>query len=108
MVKKIYSSFISSSILIFIFLVLTGCKQDKIIGEEKFIDIYTSMILEKDTTSISSPNNEKLLNDILTNNNVSLEEYKSTIQYYNEDSERWEGFFVKALARLEEKKNPVK
>ena len=86
-----------------------GCDRNKIIEEEKFIKIYTDIIIASDTTSGASQLKDAVISKVLSRHNVTLDEYKSTIQYYNQDSEKWEKFFAKAIANLEEKrKNSVK
>jgi hypothetical protein len=81
-----------------------GCNQNKIIEEEKFIKIYTDIIIANDTTSGISQLKDAVIKKVLSKYSVSLDDYKATIQYYNQDSERWEKFFAKALANLEEKR----
>ncbi len=88
--------------LLFVFISL-NCNQTKLIDEEKFVRIYTDILIYKDTASVDNLNNEAVLKSVLKNHNVSFEEYKLTVEYYNQDAERWEKFFAKALAYLESK-----
>ncbi len=90
----------------FVFFVSSGCGESKIIEEEKFIQIYTDILVAENTVSGSAFSNETILKRTLKKYNVTLEEYKATIQYYNQDSDRWQIFFAKAIANLEaQKKN---
>jgi len=86
-----------------ILFVSLSCNQTKLIDEEKFVLIYTDLLIYKDTASVDNLNNEAVLKSVLKNHNVSFEEYKSTVEYYNQDAERWEKFFTKAMAYLESK-----
>ena len=90
--------------LAFIIFLSFGCNQNKIIEEEKFIKIYTDLIIAKDTTSGTSQSKDAVIKDVLAKYNEKLDDYKTTVQYYNQDSERWEKFFAKAIANLEEKR----
>lgn len=89
-------------ILTFIFFLSSGCEQNKVIEEGKFIEIYTDIIIAKDTTSGNSQSKDAVIKNILAKYKVTLDDYKNTVQYYNQDSERWEKFFAKAIAYLEE------
>lgn len=88
-------------LLFFSFLILTGCKTKRI-DEDKFIKIYTDIIIMKDTTGISIDNVKK---EVFQKYNTSDKEYQNTLNYYNEDPEKWEAFFDKAIAYLENQKN---
>lgn len=88
-------------LLFFSFLILTGCKPKRI-DEDKFIKIYTDIIIMKDTTGISIDNVKK---EVFQKYNTSDKEYQNTLNYYNEDPEKWEAFFDKAIAYLENQKN---
>ena len=98
------SSYSIISFFVFILFLSFGCNQNKIIEEEKFIKIYTDLIIEKDTTSETSQLKDTVIKKVLSKHNVSLDDYKATVQYYNQDSERWEKFFAKAIANLEERR----
>lgn len=98
-----YFSFIITFIVFIIFL-SSGCNQNKIIEEEKFIQIYTDIIITKDSTSGSSQSKDAIIKNVLVKYDVTLDDYKTTVQYYNQESERWEKFFAKAIAYLEERK----
>lgn len=87
----------------------SGCKENKVIDEEKFINIYTDIIIARDTTSLS-PNQESenaIINAVLKKWGTTPENYQETIKYYNQESSRWEDFFSKAIKHLEEKRKPV-
>lgn len=56
----------------------------------------------KDTTGISIDNVKK---EVFQKYNTSDKEYQNTLNYYNEDPEKWEAFFDKAIAYLENQKN---
>lgn len=90
--------------LALVFFLSYGCNQNKIIEEEKFIEIYANIIIDKDTTSWTEKSEDGVIKRVLAKHNVTLDDYKTTVQYLNQDSERWEKFFSKAIAYLEQKK----
>ncbi len=93
----------------FLSLLLIGCNQNKVLDEEKFIKVYTDIIIATDTAFINSKSNEKIINQVLIRNDVTIGDYKMTIQHYNQDPEKWEQFFSKAIAYLElKRKNSLK
>lgn len=77
---------------------LTGCGNKKIINEDKFVKIYTELIIAKDTSSSVPSGKNVLLKKVLSRFNVSEEQYKETIDYYNRDPEKWRKFFRKAIS----------
>ncbi len=85
-------------------LVSNGCNQSTIIEEEKFIEVYTDMIIASDTVSEAINPKDEVLKKVLNKYGITLEDYKRTIQYYNQESQRWEKFFTKAIAYLEQKR----
>ena len=101
--KHFYSSF-KIAFIAFILFLLPSCNQNKIIEEEKFIEIYTDIIIAKDTTSVTTQSKDAVIKSVLAKHNVTLDAYKTTVQYYNQDSERWEKFFAQAITYLEKKR----
>ena len=100
--------FSSSNFLIFILTILLFllpvCNQNNIIEEEKFIEIYTDIIIAKDTTSVTTQSKDAVIKSVLAKHNVTLDTYKTTVEYYNQDSERWEKFFAQTITYLEKKR----
>ncbi|MBK7378437.1 MAG: DUF4296 domain-containing protein [Ignavibacteriales bacterium] len=85
-------------------LTILGCFGSDKIPEDDFIKIYTDIIIVQDTLKLSG---EELLlhkKTILIKYNYTEQEYENTVNYYNEDVERWEIFFEKTLNYLEELK----
>lgn len=105
-IKIIYFS-VEITFLAFIFFLSTDCDQNKIIEEEKFVKIYTDIIVAEDTTSASSKSKDDIIKEVLSKHNETITDYKITIQFYNQESERWEKFFSKAIAYLEAKRQKV-
>jgi hypothetical protein len=104
---KIPISYFIITFFISILPLLFGCDQNKIIEEEKFVKIYTDIIIAEDTTSASSKSKDDIIKAVLSRHNETIDDYKTTIQYYNQNSERWEKFFTKAIAYLEAKRRKV-
>jgi hypothetical protein len=101
---KFHSTYFKIFILTFLLFLLSGCDTNKIIEEEKFIEIYTDIIIAKDTVSETTKSKDAVIKGVLAKYNATLDDYKTTVEYYNEDSERWETFFAQAITYLEKKK----
>jgi hypothetical protein len=104
MIRNNQNAFIFSPILLLVLTLITGCNQNKIIDEDKFIVIYSDLIIAKDTTSSQLQSSDAILKKILARNKIELADYKATVDYYNQDSQRWESFFSKTIAYLEKKR----
>lgn len=88
-------------LLLFTLLFISGCKP-KHIDENKFIKIYTDIIIMKDSTGNTT---ENVKGEVFKKYNITSKDYESTLKYYNEDPERWDTFFEKAIAYLESQRN---
>lgn len=103
--KKIYPNrvvylFVTTALSLF----LLDCFGSDRILEDDFIKIYTDIIIVQDTIKLSG---EELLlhkKTILKKYNYTEQQYEFTVDYYNEDVERWESFFEKTIKYLEDLK----
>ena len=78
--------------LIFIFF---SCSDGKIIPEEKFVNVYTDLVIAQDTSKVKN-------HDIIFRKyNITVDEYEKTIEYYNEKPERWIKFFDSVIQKVE-------
>lgn len=90
-----------------LFLLFFSCNKEKIIKEDKLIQIYSDMLIAQDTVALSSAGVDSLREAVFKKYDVTEELYKTTLDYYNKDSERWENFFSKVIAHVENlKKKP--
>jgi len=90
-----------NSLLLLILIISSGCSDDRIIGEDKLVIIYTDLLIAQDTLSLSGADLDSLRLSVLQKHNVDEKDYNATIKYYNEDLKRWEGFFDKVTKHLE-------
>ena len=58
---------------------------------------------EVDSTQIVNPRTA-VRDSILKRYNVSLDKYQATVQYYNQEPERWQKFFDKVIAEVDSMK----
>lgn len=99
---KPYSHFI---LLVIAATFLTGCEEKKIIQEEKFIDVYSDLIIAQDTSTVSNNFQRDSIQQIIFKRySVSKDEYSSTVEYYSEEPARWEKFFNTVIDSLEARK----
>lgn len=97
---KIVVYFLVTALPIF----LLGCLGSDKIPENDFIKIYTDIIIVQDTLKLSGEELLQQKKTILKKYNFTEQQYENTIEYYNEDADRWENFFEKTLHYLEELK----
>ncbi|MBZ0199240.1 MAG: DUF4296 domain-containing protein [Ignavibacteriaceae bacterium] len=101
---------ILKSAVILLLLVITAvflfpsCNNGKVIPEEKFIRLYTDIVIAQDTTAEAYNGMVKIRTEVLKRFNVTEKEYNSTLDYYNAKPERWELFFDKVIFYVEELK----
>jgi hypothetical protein len=85
-------------LLLLFLLSFAGCSQK--INEDKFILIYSDLIIAQDTAKVNN-NLDEIKNMVFKKYNVSEKEYTETLNYYNSDPRKWEAFFNKAISHLE-------
>jgi len=88
--------------LIITFLILPGCDKKNTIDDNKMVLIYTDILIAQDTSSVENINVDSLRTMVLNRHQISEDEYRKTIEYYNEDRERWENFFDRVTKHIEE------
>ena len=81
-----------------------SCSKDDILPEDKFIKIYIDILVAQDTLSDSSISNDSLKTLILQKYNITDSIYTNTIEYYNNNPDKWERFFEDAIKQVEELK----
>ncbi len=100
--KPFIHSIIQPYILLFISLTLiAGCSNKEKIDEDKMILIYTDLLVAQDTSAVNDQNIDSLRTLIFERYNVSADEYEGTIEYYNNEPGKWEEFFDKVTAHIE-------
>jgi Domain of unknown function (DUF4296) len=90
----------------FLLLLLTvffaGCSHK--INEDKFILIYSDLVIAQDTLKVNN-NIDEIKKRVFKKYNVSEMEYAATLNYYNSDPRKWEAFFNKTISHLEGLRN---
>ena len=90
-----------------IFLVtafIFSCSQNDILPEETFRNIYIDILVAQDTLSDNSISTDSLKTLILQKYNVTDSIYTKTIEYYNNNPDKWEKFFEEGIKQVEELK----
>ncbi len=103
-------NFIILSFFLFsILILLSGCSKNNILDEDKFVKVYGDLIIQQDTLNTLNVKNDSLKNIVFKRYNTTKEDYKKTIEYYNQDPAKWEKFFSRVTAYIENlKKQNVK
>ncbi len=92
--------YIFLSVFTFLFVFL-GCSNDKVIDEDKFVKVYTDLVMAQDTLQISEANFDSVKQSVFNRHRITSGQYEYTVNYYNEDVKRWERFFNKATAYID-------
>lgn len=64
------------------------------------------MLIAQDTVLLTSVGLDSLREAVFKKYNVTEELYKTTLDYYNQDTDRWENFFDKVIAHVESLSQP--
>ncbi|MGE5432412.1 MAG: DUF4296 domain-containing protein [Syntrophomonadaceae bacterium] len=87
-------------IILFVFA-LSSCSDRKVIkDDERFAAFYVDLLIssEKNSGDINQVKAER--QKIFSKYDITLEEFKATLNYYSEKPDRWKEFFDKVNARL--------
>ena len=84
--------------LIILTIVLQSCEKSPVIKEKEFIKIYAEMIFMQDTTSLTPI---IIKENVLKRFNVTDDEYIATVNFYNENPERWPKFFDEVIVYIQ-------
>lgn len=97
-------------LLLFIISVFfIGCRNEDIVEDEnKFAAIYVDLVIVNETYQGDSLLINSRTDSVFNAHGVTEKQYRSTIEYYQQDPERWEQFFEKADSYLREKKKKNK
>lgn len=90
------------SVLFFFIFLFSSCEDKSRIPEDTMVKIYTDLLIAQDTTFLTQPGIDSLMDAVFLKFNVDEAMYESTLDYYNEDSKRWEEFFDKVIAYIED------
>ena len=84
-----------------IFIASSSCDQAPPISDEKFIKVYSEMVFMQDTSSLS----QILIKDTVLNKfKISKNDYDRTIEFYNNNPEKWQTFFDSVIVYMEKVK----
>jgi predicted patatin/cPLA2 family phospholipase len=92
----------------FLFLFIAGCSNDRILDKDKFVKVYTDLVIAHDTIPQKTANFDSVKQAVFNKYGITSGQYDSTVNYYNKDVERWQSFFKAATAYIDtlRKKNP--
>lgn len=92
-------------IFILVLILFYGCSNR--INEDKFVLVYSDLVIAQDSLG-SNFKQEVVKNSVFKKYNINTKEYDATIAYYNSNPKKWDQFFTKAIAHLEELKTKKK
>lgn len=90
-----------SSFLVLIIIFILACSEKPPIPEDKFIKVYTDLLVIVDTTSANNFSIDSVKTVVFDRYNITSKQYTETINYYNSEPEKWEVFFDSATSYVE-------
>lgn len=87
--------------LLLLIIIFIGCSKPFRIEENKFIEIYTDLVIGQDTSVVPGNDLNIVKSSVFRKHGITAKEYQETLDYYNADPKRWDEFFNKTLERLE-------
>jgi hypothetical protein len=85
-------------LLLLFLLTFAGCSNR--INEDKFILVYSDLVIAQDTLKTNN-NLNVIKSTVFRKYKVTEKEYIATLNYYNSDPRKWEEFFNKTISHLE-------
>ena len=81
-----------------------SCSKKNTVDEDKLIKVYADLLIIQDTTNVENYSLDSIRTTVLDRYDLTLPEYEKMISEYNQDPKRWEKFFDKAIAYVDELK----
>ena len=85
--------------IILFLLIVAGCS--KRINEDKFVLVYTDIIIAQDSLG-GNFKQDAVKSTVFKRYKISQKEYDATLEYYNNNPKKWDQFFTKAITHLQE------
>ncbi len=82
-------------------LFIEGCSHSRRIDEDKFVKIYTDIVIAQDTANANKNQIDEIKSKVFNRYDVTPALYDSTLSYYNSNPQRWEKFFDKTIKYVE-------
>lgn len=100
--------FFSVIFFLIVVLFLIGCDKKQPIPEEKFLEVYSDLVIAQDTsTTQNKEERDSIQQMVFSRYNVSLDEYEKTTEFYSSNPAKWETFFNRVIDSLEARKTRV-
>jgi len=69
--------------------------------------VFTDLVVAQDSSGINFKQ-DAVKNIVFKKYNITSKEYDATLAYYNSNPKKWDQFFTKAIAHLEDLRNKKK
>jgi len=90
----------SKGLLVILFLFLfAGCSNR--INEDKFVLVFSDLVIAQDSLG-NNFKQDAVKTTVFKKYNITNKEYDATLAYYNSNPKKWDQFFNKAIAHLED------
>ncbi len=86
--------------LIFLLFTIAGCSNDRILDENKFVKVYTDLVIAHDTIPEKTVSFDSVKQTIFNKYGITAGQYDSTVIYYNKNVNRWQNFLKELLLIL--------
>ncbi len=86
------------------FLIGTSCTKKNPVDEDKLIKVYADLMIIQDITNVENYSLDSIRTVVLNRYELTLHQYKEMISEYNKEPKKWEEFFDKAIAYVNELK----
>lgn len=96
--------YITQLLLIIVGFIFFSCGDGGRISEDKFVDLYTDIVIAQESGRSSYEEMREVRLELYKKYNITEDEYKLTLDYYNQDPRRWKEFFDKVIAKVEKMK----
>ncbi len=95
---------LSTLIVLSIFITVFSCSEKKTVDEEKLIKVYADLLIIQDTTKTENYSLDSVRSIVLKRYDLTFSSYNEMINELNQQPEKWEKFFDKAIAYVNELK----
>lgn len=88
-------------ISVFFILLIIACNDEPPVDESKFVKVYTVLISAPDSLVTDTLSFANYKQEVFRKFELSEEDYRNVISYFNKKPERWTEFFEKVIRYIE-------
>jgi len=91
-------------ICILVVFVLAGCSKDEVDDTDKFIDVYSEMLVISANKTLTDSIRKQQVDSLLVANKYTVDEFKEITDNYANNPSKWKDIYKEIVEKIDAKK----